>query len=201
MTIFEKVKTAVSLRDTAERYGLKVVGNNMVCCPFHNDRRPSLKLNRDYFYCFGCGATGDVIDFVGKLFGISPIDAAQRLAADFNVDNAAPVLPVKHPKIKAFREDEMYCFRVLCDYLHILENWKITYAPKTPDDELDDRFVEACQMLDYITFLADVLTIGSLEERTAAVNELMSDGKITDLEEMVTRIREEEQNEQHTRKN
>lgn len=205
MTIFEKVKTAVSLRNTAERYGLKVVGNNMVCCPFHNDRRPSLKLNRNYFYCFGCGATGDVIDFVGKLFDISPIDAAQRLAADFGIDTDKPIaettIKPKHPTVRAFREDEMYCFRVLCDYLYILENWKISYAPKTPDDELDDRFVEACQMLDYITFLADILTIGSLAERTAAVKELMSDGKMTDLEEMVTRIREEEQNEQHTRKN
>lgn len=203
MTIFEKVKAAVSVRDAAERYGLKVAGNNMVCCSFHNDRRPSMKLNRDYFYCFGCGATGDVIDLAGKLLGISPIGAAQKLAADFGLDVNSPIKPVevKHPKIKAFREDELYCFRVLCDYLHILEDWKITYAPKTPDDELDNRFVEACQMLDYITFLADVLTVGALEERAATVKELMSDGKMTDLEKRVTRLREEKANEQHTRKN
>ena len=40
------------------------------------------------------------------------------------------------------------------DYLHLLEDWKVRYAPKTPDDDLDDRFVEACQMIDYIEYLA-----------------------------------------------
>ena len=53
----------------------------------------------------------------------------------------------------------MLCFRVLTDYLHLLEDWKVRYAPKTPDDALDDRFVEACQMLDYIEYLADILTV------------------------------------------
>lgn len=196
MTIFEKVKAAVSLRDAAKRYGLKVAGNNMTCCPFHNDRNPSMKLNRDYFYCFGCGETGDVIDFAGKLFGISPIEAAQRLAVDFWIDTDSPIaeLPakVKHPKIKAFRDDELYCFRVLCDYLHILENWKISYAPKTPDDELDDRFVEACQMFDYIEYLVDYLTVAELEDKLIAVQEFLVDGKMTELEERVTRIRKEE---------
>mgnify|MGYP006922405531 CR=1 FL=1 len=42
----------------------------------------------------------------------------------------------------------------------------------------DDRFVEACQMLDYIEYLADVLTVGDLEERVAVVDELMKEGKI-----------------------
>ncbi len=196
MTIFEKVKAAVSLRDAAKRYGLKVVGNNMTCCPFHNDHNPSMKLNDSYFYCFGCGETGDVVDFVSKLFGIKPFEAAQRLAADFGIDTdshiAEPPVKVKRPKIKAFREDELYCFRVLCDYLHILENWKISYAPKTPDDELDDRFVEACQMLDYIEYLVDYLTVAEIEDKLIAVQELLVDVKMTELEERVARIRKEE---------
>ena len=69
----------------------------------------------------------------------------------------------------------MLCFRVLMDYLHLLEDWKVRYAPKTPDDDLDDRFVEACQMIDYIEYLADMLTVGDLEERVAVVDELMKD--------------------------
>lgn len=58
----------------------------MVCCPLHNDRHPSLKLNEDYFYCFGCGATGDVIELVFRLFGLSAYEAAQKLAYDFGID-------------------------------------------------------------------------------------------------------------------
>lgn len=66
----------------------------------------------------------------------------------------------------------MLCFRVLTDYLHLLEDWKVRYAPKTPEEALDDRFVEACQMNCPIEYMADVLTVGDLEERVALVDEL-----------------------------
>ena len=85
----------------------------------------------------------------------------------------------------------MLCFRVLMDYLHLLEDWKVRYAPKTPDDDLDDRFVEACHMLDYIEYMADVLTVGDLEERVALVDKLMKDGKITFLQEYTARKKKE----------
>ena len=67
MTIYGTIKAAISVKQAAEHYGLKVNRNGMACCPFHNDRHPSLKLNEDYFFCFGCGAKGDVIDLVARL--------------------------------------------------------------------------------------------------------------------------------------
>ena len=124
-------------------------------------------------------------------------EAAQRLAADFGISNE-PRQPVstppktKHPYIRQFREDEMLCFRVLTDYLHLLEDWKVRYAPKTPEDELDDRFVESCQMLDNIEYLADILTVGDLEERVAVVDKLMKEGKVAFLQDYVARKRKEE---------
>lgn len=196
MTIYETIKAAVPVRQAAEHYGLRVNRNGMACCPFHNDRHPSLKLNEDYFYCFGCGAKGDVIDFVAKLFDLSNFEAAQRLAEDFGISTepgqavAAPH-KTKRPHIRQFREDEMLCFRVLTDYLHLLEDWKVRYAPKTPEDALDDRFVEACQMHCYIEYMADVLTVGDLEERVALVDKLMQDGKIAFLQEYITRKKKE----------
>ena len=195
MTIYETIKAAISVKQAAEHYGLKAGRNGMACCPFHNDRHPSLKLNEEYFFCFGCGAKGDVIDFVARLFNLSSFEAAQKLAADFGLDPKPPTataLPKpKHPCIRQFREDEMMCFRVLTDYLHLLEDWKVQYAPKTPDDALDDRFVEACQMLDYIEYLADILTVGDLEERVAMVDELMKEGKIAFLGDYEARKRKE----------
>ena len=196
MTIYETIKAAVPVRQAAEHYGLKVNRSGMACCPFHNDRHPSLKLNEDYFYCFGCGAKGDVIDFVAKLFDLSSYEAAQRLVADFGISSqpgqfmAAPHKP-KHPCIRQFREDEMLCFRVLTDYLHLLEDWKMRYAPKTPEEPHDDRFVEACQMRCHIEYMADVLTVGDLEERVALVDELMKSGKIAFLKEYTTRKKKE----------
>ena len=148
MTIYENVKANVSMKQVAEHYGLKVSRNGMACCPFHDDRHPSLKLNEDYFFCFGCGATGDVIDFVARLYGLGNYEAAQKIAADFGLDPKPPTAVAMHkpkrPYIRQFREDEMLCFRVLTDYLHLLEDWKVRYAPKTMDEPYDDRFVEAC---------------------------------------------------------
>ena len=191
MTIYETIKAAISVKQAAEHYGLKVSHNGMACCPFHNDRHPSLKLNEDYFFCFGCGAKGDVIDLVARLFNMSSYEAAQKLASDFGLDpkppTAAAMAKPKRPYIRQFREDEMLCFRVLTDYLHLLEDWKVRYAPKTPEDAMDDRFVEACQMHCYIEYMADVLTVGDLEERVALVDKLMQDGKIAFLQEYITR--------------
>ena len=191
MTIYETIKAAISVKQAAEHYGLKVSHNGMACCPFHNDRHPSLKLNEDYFFCFGCGAKGDVIDLVARLFDLSSYEAAQKLASDFGLDpkppTAAAMVKPKRPYIRQLREDEMLCFRVLTDYLHLLEDWKVRYAPKTPEDALDDRFVEACQMHCHIEYMADVLTVGDLEERVALVDKLMQDGKIAFLQEYITR--------------
>ena len=195
MNLFATIKAAVPVKQAAKHYGLKVNRNSMACCPFHNDRHPSMKLNEDYFFCFGCGAKGDVIDFVAKLFDLSSYEAAQKLAADFGFDpepqTVAAMQKPKHPYIRQFREDEMLCFRVLTDYLHLLEDWEVRYAPKTPDDVLDDRFVEACQMLCYIEYIADILTVGDLEERVAVVDELMKDGKITFLQDYTARKKTE----------
>lgn len=54
MTIFEAVKSTVTPKMAAEHFGLSVSRNGMVCCPFHDDRHPSMKLNEDYFYSMWC---------------------------------------------------------------------------------------------------------------------------------------------------
>lgn len=196
MTIYENIKAAISVKQAAEHYGLKVNRSGMTCCPFHNDRHPSLKLNEDYFFCFGCGAKGDVIDLVAKLFNLSSYDAAKKLADDFGIDPdkppaAAALRKPKYPLAKTFQNETLHCQRILCDYLHLLEHWKVQYAPKTPEDTLDDRFVEACQMLDYIEDLTDILTFAELEVRVKTVDMLQQDGMIDRLEERLRRLEKE----------
>ena len=82
MNIFQTVKENVTARQAAEQYGLKVNRNGMVCCPFHKDRHPSMKVEKG-FYCFACGAKGDVIAFVSDFFHLMPLEAAKKLAEDF----------------------------------------------------------------------------------------------------------------------
>ena len=90
MSIYETVKDNVSLREVAQRYGIDVNRYGKALCPFHNDRNPSLYVADDHYYCFACGEHGDVIDFVGKLFQLSPYDAARKLMADFHLSPDKP---------------------------------------------------------------------------------------------------------------
>ena len=197
MSIYEFVKANVTVPQAAEHYGVEVQRNGMCRCPFHDDRHPSMKLNKDYFYCFGCGAHGDVIEFTARLFGLGSYEAAKKLAHDFGLDPdkppaAAALKKPEYPLAKAFQRDEMHCQRVLCNYLHLLENWKEQYAPSSPEEEWDTRFVEACQMECHIEHLCDVFIFGSAEQRTAAVRELWDSGRIKQLQEYTEGKRREE---------
>ena len=188
MKLFESVKAAVPLRQAAENYGLELRRNGMTCCPFHKDRHPSLKLNEDYFFCFGCGASGDVIDFTARLFGISPKDATEKLAADFGISvDAKPVAVRRNPS----RLEELRCRRALTDYLHLLKEWKTQYAPKTPEDSLDDRFVESCQQYDRIAGLLEMLDEASSTQRSHTVSALTADGSVAFWEGVVAENRKE----------
>lgn len=188
MNQFEKVKAAVPLRQAAETYGLTVSRNGMTCCPFHEDRHPSMKLNEDYFFCFGCGASGDVIDFTARLFGISLKDAAEKLTADFGISaDIKPIAIRQNPS----RLDELRCRRALTDYLHLLKKWKTQYAPNTPEDSLDDHFVESCQQYDRIAGLLEMLDEASSTQHSHAVSALTADGSVAFWEGVVAENRKE----------
>ena len=86
MSLYQTVKSAITVRQVGEMYGMEPDRHGMVCCPFHSDGDPSMKLNEEYFYCFGCGATGDVIDFTAKLFDLDPIKRCRISGADRLLD-------------------------------------------------------------------------------------------------------------------
>ena len=96
--IFKIVKSAVTPRQAAEAYGLAIGRNDMARCPFHNDKTPSMKLYEDHFYCFGCGAAGDVVTLTAQLLGLGPYEAAKRLARDFGLDPDRPPTAAALPK-------------------------------------------------------------------------------------------------------
>lgn len=84
MNLFNQIKEQVTARQVAEGYGLAVGRNGMACCPFHDDKHPSLKVDKG-FYCFGCGEKGDAIAYAAKLYEISQYEAALKIADDFNL--------------------------------------------------------------------------------------------------------------------
>ena len=191
MNLFDTVKAAVTPRMAAERYGLPIRQGSMVCCPFHTDRTPSMKLNEDYFYCFGCGASGDVIDLAARLFSLSGYDAAKKLAADFGIVEQKPSVLTKLKRSKSQAELESRSFRGLGDYLQILQDWKVHCAPQSPEDAIDPRYAEACHMLERIENMLDILTCGTPKERAEVVADLQKDERLMRMEARNRQIREE----------
>lgn len=191
MNIFQKVKRNVTTRQAAEIYGLKVNRNGMTCCPFHRDRHPSMKVDQG-FYCFSCGAKGDVITFTSDYFNLSPLEAAKKLAEDFQIpieQNTKRRHSVKSKKSRnqskrtvyqteqKFEKWERQSSCILSDYLRLLEEWKINHAPKTIEEEWKDEFVEACHQKEKITYYLDLLLNGELQDR---ISFLLENGKDVD---------------------
>ena len=84
LSIFSEVKEHLTARQAAENYGLQVKRNGLACCPFHDDKHPSMKIDKNY-HCFACGVGGDAIDYVSRLYGLSQYDAALKLIEDFSL--------------------------------------------------------------------------------------------------------------------
>ena len=191
MNLFQNVKYGVNCREAAERYGVSINRQGKALCPFHNDRHPSLYVADDHFYCFACGAHGDVIDFAANFFDLPLYEAAQRLAADFGVDANQPptkeVLEKRRQKAEAqqLMENERLCVSVLSDYARALRSWKMQYAPQSPAEAPDERFEEACHKLDEAEYYLDILAFGDSYERAEVVNYLLVDGRLDKLKEKI----------------
>ena len=86
MNAYEKFKAAHDIRATIESYCGKAKGDKVVC-PFHNEKSGSLHIYDDTqsFYCFGCAASGDVIDFIERMTGQKPSEIV-----------TADTLPIAH---------------------------------------------------------------------------------------------------------
>ena len=191
MNLFQNVKYGVNCREAAERYGVSVNRQGKALCPFHNDRHPSLYAADDHYYCFACGEHGDVIDFAAKLFALPLYEAAQKLAADFHLTPDKPpsaaALHAKRIRTEAqqLRENERLCFSVLSDYARVLRDWKVQYAPQSPAEAPDERFVEACHKLDEAEYYLDILASGDSHERAEVVSSLLADGRLDKLKEKI----------------
>ncbi len=85
----EDIKSRLDLLDLVGRYvELRQAGQRWVgVCPFHQESKPSLSLNPEqgFFYCFGCQAAGDVIDFYCRINGLEFAEGLRELAQETGV--------------------------------------------------------------------------------------------------------------------
>jgi len=182
--IFEKVKQAVSVPQAAQFYGISVHRSGRCCCLFHQDKHPSMKLNDDYYYCFACQANGDVISLTAKLFGLSKKEATVKLVADFGIEPSERLQAISAQKavLRTEKDEREHALFLLDEASAVLRWWKDEYAPKHPEEEFSDDFVEVCKLLEFFQLLADPLHSGQSVESAVTMTYIKEKGILQMLE-------------------
>lgn len=182
MNMFQDIKDAVSTREAASFYGLKIGRGGMACCPFHNDKHPSMKVDAR-FHCFGCGTDGDVINFVRQMFSLNAKQAAFKLIDDFRLNIDTKRKESKHEKNQRIRlqkekerkekirvayAEELRRFRSkMGDIFRTLHNWELDYEPTREAWEagnIDERYMCAINNKDPVDWILEILDFGEDEE-------------------------------------
>ena len=193
--IFDTLKAHITVPQAAAYYGVRIGRNGMCCCPFHSDKTPSMKINETYYYCFGCHSTGDVIGFTARLFNLSPLDAARKLALDFGIDPNTPasaaVAPPRIRQEESQRDREDRCASVLIEYERLLKSRQQRFAPVHLSAEWDDRFISASHALPQVSYLIDCLYDADTSVRKDVADSLLGDGTIHSIERWNATHREE----------
>ncbi len=182
MSIFSEVKEYLTARQAAEYYGLKVRKNGTACCPFHNDKHPSMKIDKNY-HCFSCGVGGDVVDYVSRMYGLSQYDAALKLIEDFalpiDVNGNAGFSVQEKERIrreKAERERiiriqerfEKWCNRtvdILKNCISEIDSVSQFIIGKPPDIIFSKDYVQMLHAEPLINYWLDILCMGDISER------------------------------------
>ena len=190
MKLIPFVKAAVTVKDAAVFYGYDVGRGDMMICPFHNDHHPSMKVYPDHYYCFGCHDSGDVIDFVGKLFNLSPYEAAKKIAADFHLNPTAPssaAVPSVHNQLHESEAKcrEARCVRALVRYEKLLKQEQEQYAPSYADEPWNEQFVRSCNTLPQLGQYLDDLYDPDKTVRRKTVDDLIDSGELNRIEKIL----------------
>ena len=172
MNLFETVRTNVKAIDVVLMAGFQPNRSKMICCPFHNDKHPSMKVDRRYF-CFGCGVKGDAVDFVANYYGLSLKEAAVKIISDFGLtynntgyaEGVRKPIAAKRSEYQIWAEKKQELFAHLSRLHEQLREMKMRYAPKDREDsEWSPLFVMAAKELTYVEYLYDYCMFEATEE-------------------------------------
>ena len=181
ISIFQTVKAAITTRQAAEFYGQSVTPNGMTLRLFHDDHHSSMKVDERY-YCFACNETGDVIDYVARLFDLSNYKAAKKLQADFCINLNTVVI---RPSYKSRRDFEQRCFIALNRYYQALKAKKQFFAPQTIDGPFTFTYGDVDAEMLYVEHLLNVLIEPYADRRQPIIDYLKEYDRLSRLEAYV----------------
>lgn len=171
--LFKEVISSVSLKSVMEQNGTTFIRNKCLCM-FHNDRNPSMSIKNERYKCFSCGESGDVIDFIAKLYGYTPIQAVKYIieTQGLNIDMGGyqPDKEKQEADRKALEEKERKeraekkvndwinaMYRELCSVYRAFTDIKQDICDIEDIDDITDKQVYVLQNYDYIEYLLDEL--------------------------------------------
>lgn len=145
------------------------------------------------FFCFACGAKGDVIDYVSKLYNISPKEAAIKIGNDFGIPVNEPLSEevkkqiserkIAYQKRMNQENEQKHFFIIVSDYYHMLKERIFIYSPSSPDEEMNDLFVQAVHEIPFVEYMMDCYLEGTFEERNELIQ--LYKGELTEYEKRV----------------
>ena len=118
--------------------------------------------------------------------GLAPTSSG--LGPDKPPANAIALPPPKRGLTDEQWADIAYCLRVLTEYLDLLHDWRERYKPASPEEPLDERFVEALHTTETIEHLTDCVAFGTPQQKAAAAARLLSGSYLLMLEERTDRL-------------
>lgn len=146
------------------------IRRGFIACPFHGETVGSLKLYDNTFYCFGCHAGGDALDFVSKLFNVSPDQAIARINDDFQLglpvgestmDQRLRARRRSAELIKQREEAQEARRRIQQAYMDLVDRWTTMVvqmrdnAPTDRDAPYPAAWAEAARQIDQIAWELD----------------------------------------------
>lgn len=167
----QTIKDRLTMCDVLDRYGYTADRKGFICCPFHLEKTPSMRIYEKDYHCFGCHEHGDIIKFIQKLFGLSFQETLRKIDTDFGLniygDHSFEEICRSHYQQQALRakreREKQEREKAENDYWAAFDEWKRLddnrklYRPKSPNEELHPLFVESLQKLESQKYVLDCL--------------------------------------------
>lgn len=159
----DSIKELVTPKEVCEQYGIEVNRGGFARCVFHSERTGSMKIYKDGYHCFGCGAHGSVIDLVMGIFDLPFAEAAEKINHDFRLglsitsesshttkrEDPAVAEKIKKRQIakleRAKLESEL---REAEERYQQLKAMKEQFSPKNEGDPILGSYLFACRTID-----------------------------------------------------
>lgn len=185
------IKERVNITDVAERAGIALKFNK-ACCPFHNEKTPSFSIQpkKNIFKCFGCGVSGDVIEFVKLFYNTDFIGAVRLLNDDYGLglkfggDSVINAVPSQYKLDSALKQVYKEKFKryetALINYRQSLYRRIISYIPPREIADFSNEYVKAVNSIEKIDYYCDIMAYGKFEDK----QNLIKQKEVTDIERM-----------------